>query len=57
MASAEIRDILRSNKAVTVLGLSENYFGITAGAVGCIARRAERQLSYEDRPFVLCVGR
>jgi Ran GTPase-activating protein (RanGAP) involved in mRNA processing and transport len=38
MESAELlRDILRSNKTITTLGLSENYFGETTGAVECIA--------------------
>jgi Ran GTPase-activating protein (RanGAP) involved in mRNA processing and transport len=38
MESAELlRDILRSNKTMTALDLSENYFGETTGAVECIA--------------------
>jgi Leucine-rich repeat (LRR) protein len=38
MESAELlRDILRSNKTMTALDFSGNYFGDTAGAVECIA--------------------
>jgi Ran GTPase-activating protein (RanGAP) involved in mRNA processing and transport len=38
MESAEVlRDILRSNKTMTALDLSGNYFGRTAGAVACMA--------------------
>jgi hypothetical protein len=32
-----LRDILRSNKTMTILDLSENRFGWTAGTVDCIA--------------------
>jgi Ran GTPase-activating protein (RanGAP) involved in mRNA processing and transport len=38
MESAEtLRDILRSNKTITTIDLSENWFGHTTGAVDCIA--------------------
>jgi hypothetical protein len=38
MESAEIlRDVLRRNKTITTLGLSDNTFGQTTGAVECIA--------------------
>jgi Ran GTPase-activating protein (RanGAP) involved in mRNA processing and transport len=38
MESAEsLRDIIRSNKTITTLDLSENRFGFTTGAVECIA--------------------
>jgi Ran GTPase-activating protein (RanGAP) involved in mRNA processing and transport len=38
MESAEtLRDILRSNKTITTIDLSDNWFGHTTGAVDCIA--------------------
>jgi Ran GTPase-activating protein (RanGAP) involved in mRNA processing and transport len=43
MESARLlRDILRSNKTMTALDLSMNYFGQTAGAVECIADGLDR---------------
>jgi hypothetical protein len=36
-SAAMLRDILRHNKTMTAIDLSENLFGLTAGAVDCIA--------------------
>jgi Ran GTPase-activating protein (RanGAP) involved in mRNA processing and transport len=41
-SAAILRDILRSNKIMITLDLSENIFGLTAGVVECIADGLDR---------------